>query len=106
MNATMNEMTPCWIDCAPSDGPTTSSCTIRVGAGILPELRVFARSLVSSIEKLPVICELPPAISPFTRGALYTASSSTMATARPMFCLVNCAQRRAPSEFICIDTQG
>ena len=33
-------------------------------------------------------------------------ASSTMATPRPMFCLVIWLQRRAPSEFICIETEG
>ena len=101
-----NEMRPCWIDCAPSVGPTTSSWTMRAGAGIRPDLRVLARSFVSSMVKLPEICELPPSISLLTRGAEYTTPSSTMATALPMFALVSCAQRRAPSEFICIETQG
>ena len=68
--AMMNDTKPCCIDSMPSDGPTTSSCTMRVGAGILPELSVLARSFVSSIVKFPVISELPPDISPFTLGAL------------------------------------
>ena len=70
MKAMTNEIKPCWIDCAPSDGPTMSSCTIRAGAGIRPDLRVLARSLVSSMVKFPLISELPPEISLLTRGAL------------------------------------
>ena len=104
--ATPKEMRPCWMDCAPSVGPTTSSCTMRAGAGIRPDFSVFARSLVSSMVKLPDICELPPEISPLTRGAEYTTPSSTMAIALPTFCLVSCAQRRAPSLFIDIETHG
>ena len=106
MKAMTNDTKPCSIDSIPSDGPTTSSCTMRVGAGIFPELSVLARSLVSSMVKFPVISELPPEISLFTRGALYTVPSSTMAMARPMLALVSCAQRRAPSLFICMVTQG
>ena len=102
----MNDTRPCCIDCAPSDGPTTSSCTMRAGAGMRPDLRVLARSFVSSMVKLPDICELPPSISELTRGAEYTTPSRTMATALPTLAFVSCAQRRAPSEFICIDTHG
>ena len=106
MKAMMNEMNPCWMDCAPSVGPTTSSCTMRAGAGMRPDFSVFAKSFVSSMVKLPVICEFPPVISLFTRGALYTTPSSTMAMAFPTLALVNCAQRCAPSLFICMLTLG
>ena len=79
---------------------------MRAGAGIRPDFRVFARSFVSSMVKFPDICELPPVISPLTRGAEYTTPSSTIAMALPTFCFVSCAQRRAPLLFIDMETHG
>ena len=64
-----NDSIPCWIDAAPSVGPTTSSCTILAGAGMRPDFNVLAKSLVVSTVKLPVMALDPPSISPFTRGA-------------------------------------
>ena len=102
----MKDTIPWLIDSCPRDGPTMSSCTIRAGAGILPDFNTFAKSFVTSGVKLPVICELPPVISEFTRGALYTYPSNTMAISLPMFFLVKAAQRREPSVFIDMLTQG
>ena len=45
------------------------SSTILTGAGKDPALRILARSLASSMVKLPVIWELPPEISVLTTGA-------------------------------------
>ena len=106
MKATTNDQIPWRMDWAPSDGPTTSSCTMRTGAFIRPDFRVLARSLVSSTVKEPLICELPPVISSSTFGALYTRSSSTMATGLPIFFLVRLAHSRAPVSFICMVTTG
>ena len=55
---------------APKEGPTTASSTIRAGAGSLPAFKIFAKSFASLISKLPVMLELPPAISPCTFGKL------------------------------------
>ena len=76
------------------------------GAGILPDFNTFAKSFASSGVKLPVICELPPVISPFTFGAEYTYPSKTIAMDLPTFCLVNKAHLLEPSEFIDILTDG
>ena len=105
-NAMTQLQMPRRIDSAPSVGPTISSLTILAGAGILPDFSTFARSRVSSAVKLPVIWLLPPMISDRTVGALYTLLSSTMATERRRLALVRAAQRRAPSTFICMLTQG
>ena len=70
--ATIQAVKPAWMEAAPRLGPTVSSCTIFVGAGILPLLSTLARSRVSSVVKWPEICELPPVISLCTTGALYT----------------------------------
>ena len=79
----MNEMKPCSIAVAPSDGPITLFDTTSTFADILPDFNTLARSLASSGVKLPVICELPPSMRVLTRGAEYTLPSSTIAIARP-----------------------
>ena len=90
--AMTNEIALALIDSAPRVGPTTSSDTILTFAAILPDLRTLARSLASSVSKLPVMLERPPVISVFTRGAEYTTSSRTIATHLPTFSLVSLAQ--------------
>ena len=94
--ATIQAVKPAWIEAAPSDGPTISLCTILAGAGILPLLSTLARSLVSSAVKLPVICEIPPVISFWMVGALYTLLSNTMATGRLRLLRVMRAHSREP----------
>src|SRR5690606_37943100 len=46
-----------------------------------PAFNTLAKSLVSSMVKLPVICDTPFGISPWTVGAEYTTPSNTMAMA-------------------------
>ncbi len=70
--AMMNEIRPSWIASCPREGPTTSSCTIRTPACILPDLSTFSRSCASCGVKLPVMEERPPSMRPFTVGAEYT----------------------------------
>ncbi len=65
----MKENIPLLIDSCPNVGPTTASSTILAGAGSLPALRILAINLASSIVKLPVILERPPAISSEGAGA-------------------------------------
>ena len=104
--ATIHAVKPAWIDAEPSDGPTVSSCTMVVGAGILPLFSTFERSLVSSGVNWPEICEMPLGISLWMTGALYTRPSSTMATGRFRLLRVMRAHSRAPSEFIVMETIG
>ena len=49
------EMIPAWIEALPRVGPTTFSCSMTTEVSILPELSTFARSLASSMVKLPEI---------------------------------------------------
>ncbi len=67
--ATMNDMKPSSIAFWPSDGPITVSEMMSTLAAILPLLSTLARSLASSVVKLPVIDERPPSITLLTRGA-------------------------------------
>ncbi len=64
----MKDIIPELIASFPRLGPTTVSDTILAGAGILPDLRMFARSVASSIVKSPVTSVLPPVISFITLG--------------------------------------
>ena len=79
-SATTKDVNPSSIACLPSDGPMTMSLMICTFASIRPDLRTFARSRASSMEKSPVIEDDPPEISSLTLGAEYTWLSSTMAT--------------------------
>ena len=47
-SATANEKIPALIDSCPNDGPMMSSCTMRAGAGILPDFNTLARSFACS----------------------------------------------------------
>ena len=69
MNERPNAIIPPLIASAPNVGPTVCSCTILAGAGSLPILSMFAKSSASSTVKPPLICEVPPSITPFTCGA-------------------------------------
>ena len=51
------------MEAEPNEGPTVSSWTMLVGAGILPLLSTLAKSRVSSVVKWPEICDVPPLIS-------------------------------------------
>ena len=67
-NAIIIEIRPERVASLPIVGPTIVSETIFAGAGILPDLRIFAKSVASSRVKLPLISVLPPVISDWTRG--------------------------------------
>ena len=56
----MNDHIPLSIDSWPSEGPTIVSCSMRAGAGILPDFKMLAKSFASVTVKLPVIEERPP----------------------------------------------
>ena len=58
-----NEIIPALMDLAPREGPTTCSWMMVAGAGSLPDLRTFTRSVASSGVKWPVIEELPPVMA-------------------------------------------
>ena len=99
-------MNPDLMDSAPSEGPTTCSCTMVAGAGSFPDFSTLVRSVASSMLKFPVIEDEPPVISPCTLGYEYTVPSSTMAIWRPMLSLVRRAHTLAPSAFMVMDTLG
>ena len=74
---------PDWIESAPRPGPTERSSKIIIGAGKAPDLRTRAKSFVSCVEKLPVICPLEK-ICDWITGALTTLPSRTIAKALPI----------------------
>ena len=94
------------MDSAPSDGPTTCSCTILAGAGSVPDFSTFTRSSASSRVKFPLICEFPPVISVFTTGWEYTMLSRTMAICLLMLSRVSLAHTLAASALMDMDTSG
>src|SRR5690606_40868937 len=77
--AIIDELRPASIAACPNEGPTIASSTILAVVGRRPDFNTLAKSLVSSIVKLPEIDELPPAISDCTVGAEYTTLSNTIA---------------------------
>jgi len=65
----MAAVIPALILSEPNVGPTVLSSIIFTGAGKLPALRIITRSLLSSIEKEPVILASPLGILSSMVGA-------------------------------------
>ncbi len=74
------DMSPLLMESWPRDGPTVRSSRITTGAGSAPARSTMARSLASSMVKVPVICAWPPEIFSWMTGAEWTTPSSTMAS--------------------------
>ena len=106
VNAITNDHIPDSIDSCPSDGPTSWLAITLGGAATLPDVRILAKSSASATVKLPVICDVPPLISPCTVGDEITVPSRTIAIQRPIFSRVRLAQIPAPSLFIVMLTLG
>jgi hypothetical protein len=57
------------MESAPNEGPMVRFSSMRTGAGKAPARSTMAKSLASSIVKLPVICAWPPAMRSRMTGA-------------------------------------
>ena len=91
---------PISTESRPRDGPTVRSSMISTLAGRAPARRTMARSLASSLVRLPVMMERPLAILVWITGAEYTAPSRTMARRSPMCAPVMRRKSCTPSSVV------